>query len=61
MYVVIKEEEIMKYKDLIKKMTLEEKASLMSGKDYWQSNDIERLGIKSMFLADGSHIYYILS
>ena len=45
----------MKYKELIEKMTLEEKASLMSGKDYWQSNDIERLGIKSMFLADGSH------
>lgn len=45
----------MKYRELIEKMTLEEKASLMSGKDYWQSNDIERLGIKSMFLADGSH------
>ena len=45
----------MKYKELIEKMTLEEKASLMSGKDYWKSNDIERLGISSMFLADGSH------
>ena len=43
----------MKYKDLIKKMTLEEKASLMSGKDFWQSQDIERLGINNMFLADG--------
>ena len=45
----------MKYKDLIKKMTLEEKASLMSGKDFWQSQDIERLGINNMFLADGPH------
>lgn len=36
-------------------MTLEEKASLMSGKDFWQSQDIERLGIHSMFLADGPH------
>ena len=45
----------MKYRELIEKMTLEEKASLMSGKDYWKSNDIERLGINSMFLADGSH------
>ncbi|MGJ7919096.1 beta-glucosidase family protein [Neobacillus sp. LXY-4] len=45
----------MKYKDLIKKMTLEEKASLMSGKDFWQTMDIERLGIKNMFLADGPH------
>ena len=45
----------MKYEELIRKMTLEEKASLMSGKDFWKSNDIERLGISSMFLADGPH------
>ncbi|MBP3951703.1 beta-glucosidase family protein [Bacillus suaedae] len=45
----------MKYRDLIEKMTLEEKASLMSGKDFWQTMDIERLGINSMFLADGPH------
>jgi beta-glucosidase len=45
----------MKYKDLIKKMTLEEKASLMSGKDFWQTMDIERLGINNMFLSDGPH------
>ena len=45
----------MKHKDLIKQMTLEEKASLMSGKDFWQTMDIERLGINSMFLADGPH------
>ncbi|WP_407270294.1 beta-glucosidase family protein [Radiobacillus sp. PE A8.2] len=45
----------MKYYELIANMTLEEKASLMSGKDFWQSQDNERLGIKSMFLADGPH------
>lgn len=45
----------MKYKELIQKMTLEEKASLMSGKDFWQSENIDRLGIPSMFLADGPH------
>lgn len=45
----------MKYKELIKKMTLEEKASLMSGKDFWQSQDIKHLGINNMFLADGPH------
>ncbi|WP_186578471.1 beta-glucosidase family protein [Aquibacillus kalidii] len=45
----------MKYKELITQMTLEEKASLMSGKDFWQTQDIKRLGINSMFLADGPH------
>ena len=45
----------MKYKELINKMTLEEKASLMSGKDFWQTQEIDRLGIKNMFLADGPH------
>lgn len=41
------------YQSLIEKMTLEEKASLMSGKDFWQTVDIERLGIPSITLSDG--------
>ena len=41
--------------EIIKQMTLEEKASLMSGKDFWQTQDIKRLGINSIFLADGPH------
>src|SRR5690606_29200587 len=45
----------MRYRELIEKMTLEEKASLMSGKDFWQTQEIERLGINSIFLADGPH------
>ncbi|WP_166244263.1 beta-glucosidase family protein [Paenibacillus turpanensis] len=45
----------MKYKELIKKMTLEEKASLMSGKDFWQTQDLPQHGINSIFLADGPH------
>lgn len=45
----------MKYTHLIERMTLEEKASLMSGKDFWRTQNIDHLGIKSMFLADGPH------
>lgn len=45
----------MKYKEIIDKMTLQQKAALMSGKDFWQSYDIPELGINSMFLADGPH------
>lgn len=43
----------MKYKKLIEKLTLEEKASLTSGKDFWQTPNIDRLNIPSIFLADG--------
>jgi len=45
----------MNNKDIISRMTLEEKASLMSGKNFWQTQDLERLNIPSMFLADGPH------
>jgi len=43
----------MKYKHIIDQLTLEEKASLTSGKDFWQTVNIDRLGIPSIFLADG--------
>ena len=36
-------------------MTLEEKASLCSLKNYWQTQDIERLGIPSITLTDGPY------
>jgi len=45
----------MRYQSLIKKMTLEEKASLLSGLDFWQTVNIDHLGIPSMFMADGPH------
>jgi beta-glucosidase len=45
----------MKYRSLIEKMTLEEKASFMSGKDFWTTASLERLGIPSIFLSDGPH------
>ena len=33
----------------------EEKASLCSGQDFWQTQAIARLGIPAVFLADGPH------
>ncbi len=36
-------------------MTLEEKCYLFSGKDFWQSRSIERLGVPNMTLSDGPH------
>ena len=34
-----------KHQDLIDKLTLKEKASLISGKDFWQTVNIDRVGI----------------
>lgn len=36
-------------------MTLEEKCYLLSGKDFWQTRSVERLGVPNMTLLDGSH------
>ena len=45
----------MKHADLIKQMTLEEKASFCSGLDYWHTPGIERLGIPVVMWTDGPH------
>ncbi len=44
-----------KYQDILDKLTLKEKASLISGKDFWQTVNIDKAGIPSAFLSDGPH------
>lgn len=46
---------MMNNKELIGRMTLEEKASLLSGKDNFSTKSVERLGIPSIQCADGPH------
>ena len=42
-----------KIKDLLSKLTLEEKASLCSGKDFWRTKPVDRLNIPSVMVSDG--------
>ena len=44
-----------KIKDLIAKMTLEEKAAMCSGADFWHTESCERLGIPASMVSDGPH------
>jgi beta-glucosidase len=41
--------------EIVSKLTLEEKASLCSGKDHWHLKSVERLGLSSVMVADGPH------
>ncbi len=40
---------------IINKMTLDEKISMLSGANFWNTKEIERLNIPSMMLTDGPH------
>ena len=44
-----------KIRNLIAQMTLEEKAGMCSGADFWHLKGVERLGIPSVMVTDGPH------
>lgn len=45
----------MNAKQILVQMTIEEKAMLVSGKNFWHTHALERLGVPSMMLTDGPH------
>lgn len=45
----------MKHQDMISKLTLDEKAYLLSGRDFWSTHEIPSKGIPSVCLSDGPH------
>ena len=40
---------------IVAELTLEEKAALCSGLDFWHTKPVERLGVPSVMLTDGPH------
>ena len=42
-------------RDIVSKLTLEEKAALCMGKDFWHLVSIERLGLSEIMVTDGPH------
>ena len=45
----------MDVKKILSQMTLEEKASLVQGRDWWHTVPVERLGVPSVMVSDGPH------
>lgn len=45
----------MNVKEIVRKMTLEEKAGLCSGADFWHTKAVERLDVPQMMVSDGPH------
>ena len=45
----------LKHKDIIARLTLEEKCHLLSGRDFWSTVSVEAKGVPSICLSDGPH------
>ncbi len=45
----------LKHQDIIKRLTLEEKCHLLSGRDFWSTVSVEAKGVPSISLSDGPH------
>ena len=45
----------MNIKKIISELTLEEKAGLCSGADWWHTKEVKRLGVPSVMVSDGPH------
>ena len=45
----------MDIKKIVSELTLEEKAGLCSGKDFWRLKSVERAGIEEIMVSDGPH------
>jgi len=45
----------MDVKKVLSQMTLEEKAALCQGFDFWHTVPVERVGVPKMMVSDGPH------